>query len=321
MLSTARIPVLRRFLSIVLVLCLLLFSVLCIGAEAASVAFLVPENNAVPLAQASDYRDVEIITPANRYINAKKYIGSSTPSAYSYASNFTSATLLKSSSHHYNCHGFAWYFSGKTTGITDASAFWMNSYAITQYVGHGCYSYVALASDTTCDQLVQSTTRSKLRVGDIVLYVNGDAMDSTATYSHSAVITSIGSNGIYVNSKWGEFGLYRHKVDDCPYATTGYLDSTGDEYSDYAQVVVYRPLHNNANNSISPTMVNSTTYSLPAFISIDDSSHKTVCNCGRGYDVENHNFTQITTYRYKCDDCGHIYDSSISVNSSIGDRR
>lgn len=66
-------------------------------------------------------------------------------------------------------------------------------------------------------------------------------------------------------------------------------------------------------------MVNSTTYMLPAFVSINDSSHKAVCDCGRGYDVESHNFTQITTYRYECDDCGHIYDSSIGVNSSIGD--
>lgn len=314
MLPTIRILFSRRLLSATLAVCLLFFAVLCIGAEAASIAFSAPENNAVPLSESSNYSDVTIVTPANISISAKKYFGSNTPSAYTNASTYD-ATLLRSSSYSYNCHGFAWYLGGTTSGLTDAKAFWIDSGAIDEYTDHSsCYRMVDLSDSTTCDQLVQASNRSLLRVGDIILYKNGDSATSNSLYSHSAVVTSISSSGVYVNSKWGKHGLYRHKVERCPYATTGYVNGTG-TVGEYAKVVVYRPLHSNANNSILPT-VSSSTYTLPSYVSIDDSTHKAVCSCGRGYTVKAHNFRQITTYRYECEDCSHIYDSSSSINSS-----
>ncbi len=66
------------------------------------------------------------------------------------------------------------------------------------------------------------------RVGDIICYFN----DTTYVNDHSGIIIDFDDNGFegvcedanlyYVESKWGEAGLYRHNGADCPYAEGHY---------------------------------------------------------------------------------------------------
>ena len=311
---------LSKVILFVFVVLFILSSALSIYAVPSDQDSYVPENNLLPASEASNYSNVSIITPDNVTISASKYYGSSTPETYPNASTYD-ATLVKSSSYYYNCHSFTWYFGGTTTGLTNAKAFWLNSSAVDKFARHDCYYQVGLNDNTTCDQLVLASNRALLQVGDIVVYRNGDASSSIDQYSHSAVIVSISSSGVYVNSKWGVYGVYRHKAEKCPYATTGNMDPSGGTTASYSKVYVFRPTHNHVDNSIVPVVSGTNAYTLPAFVSINESSHKAVCYCGRGYDLENHTLVQIGTYKYKCSKCGYIYDSSIGVNSSDEETR
>lgn len=106
--------------------------------------------------------------------------------AYPDAIRLDDATVM------YNCHNYAWDEENPYDG-------WM-PYP-TAYMTDGSYT---------------NLNGSTLRVGD-KLY--------SSSAQHSAVIYSIGGNvqnPITVTAKWGSYGLYRHRLYDCPYGETSY---------------------------------------------------------------------------------------------------
>ena len=247
---------------------------------------------------------VTITTPGNKTINALKYTGSSNPGNYPNISNYPSASLVYASSNYYNCFGFALYFCGVTTGISNAKAFWIESAAVSTFLTHNCFSVVSATSGgVPCNQLVQYAYRQYLSVGDVVIY-HGNGSDSPINM-HGGVITSISPSAITIVSKWGKWAVYSHNVDDCLYATT--FDTSGTLI--YTPVTVYHRTHGVMDNSIIPTQTSATAYTLPSYVTIDMNSHKKMCNCGRSYTVMAHTYVSIGGERYQCVYCGQITDS------------
>ncbi|MCQ2495167.1 MAG: hypothetical protein MJ131_01085 [Lachnospiraceae bacterium] len=106
---------------------------------------------------------------------------------------------------------------------------------------YNCHSY-AWFSQTNCNYWIASFNATgynlvdlqNVSIGDKAVFYNtyGNSVTSSSTYSHSAVVDTIihGSatnptnvTNLYVRSKWGPFGVYRHTLSNCPYFyTNGY---------------------------------------------------------------------------------------------------
>lgn len=113
-------------------------------------------------------------------------------------SQFPNATRIGDSSAVYNCHSYAWHMQ------STSNPYWMpNPY---RYYEDGTYEEVSGIGD----------------VGDIICY-----FDSNNQNIHSGIVIgkTIGvsnnicgnSDLVTVRSKWGEWALYEHQGDQCPY--------------------------------------------------------------------------------------------------------
>ena len=139
---------------------------------------------------------------------------------------------------------------------------------------------------------------------DRIIYI-----DQNGTNIHSGIVRSITglspngvcgyANTVKVQSKWGPYGLYEHRGDQCPYTS---LVSDGEAVT----VKFYR-------YNISHTH----SYSYDTF---DSLYHYSSCQCGSL--IMEHNFEQQQIFpmnekgispnyipRYVCTDCGYVSSS------------
>lgn len=103
-----------------------------------------------------------------------------------YLSAYSSATYGGAVNPAFNCHSFAWYSQSTT------NKHWMNSPS--RYFTDMSY-----------------TMTSSYSVGNRITYT------TSADYDHSGIIYSISGSTPYVKSKWGYYGIFIHKYNDCPY--------------------------------------------------------------------------------------------------------
>ncbi len=130
------------------------------------------------------------------------------PSQYDTISDaiFPQNTRLSSATRKYNCHSYAWYSQS-----TSNNKWWMNDPSA--YYTDGSYTEVFSP-----------------QAGDIICY-----FDDNNNPVHSGIVVQVlgyadnsicGTASKYiVESKWGEYGLYQHRGDRCPYPYTEYMGS------------------------------------------------------------------------------------------------
>lgn len=107
-----------------------------------------------------------------------------------FCDTYTNAIVIRDENPAYNCHSYAWYSTGST------NTKWMNDPSA--YMEDGSYS--SHITPAAWDKIFWS--------------------NSNSIYDHSGIIYSIGGgvqNPVTVTSKWGAFGLFRHRTNDCPY--------------------------------------------------------------------------------------------------------
>ena len=186
---------------------------------------------------------------------------------------------LYTATNHFNCHSYAWY----SQEVND-NPFWMND--PTAYYSDGSYYEI--------------TNVSEVIARDRICYFDSDGNNLHSGIVRYATGSNI-SNGVcgysdlfYVQSKWGQAGLYEHRGDLCPYPY--------DLANPAVTVKFYR-------RNLSHT--HSITYS-----EYSDSRHTACCStCGMLYLP--HNFTLIyngvphiyePNYMqiYVCTDCGYL---------------
>lgn len=104
-----------------------------------------------------------------------------------------SITMLSLPSSKYNCHSYAWITDN------DRTYYWMND--PTKFMTDGSY-------------VLESSPSIGSRVYYQPVNVNGMLFGN-----HSALVTQSASNvgDFVVQSKWGKWGLYEHKIKDCNY--------------------------------------------------------------------------------------------------------
>lgn len=184
-----------------------------------------------------------------------------------------SVTYLSAPSNAYNCHAYAWCNSAYET------SYWMEDPG-------------ALINDD------HTSWVSSPRVGDIIAYYNNNGL------SHSGIVVGFENSEPIIESKWGQFGLYRHGIEDV-FDTYYNADLSTDSYRFYR----YERTH--------------TVY----YYAADDTQHVGYCN--RGYCSylvrSNHVYTLMSSssdsHTYYCYTCGHTMTEShdlASFSDSLG---
>lgn len=174
----------------------------------------------------------------------------------------------------YNCHSYAWYSQ------STSNEYWMDDPTMYYTDGSYCQAYSPKA-------------------GDIVCYYS-----SWGTNLHSGLITSVNSgssngvcgdsNLVNVRSKWGSWGVYEHRGDQCPY-TSAYGGSA-------RSVKHYRRGH--AYDTYTRT----------------DSGHVGICSCGNTVTAShtynlNYSWKNLTSHIAECV-CGAKTSQSHAVSST-----
>lgn len=109
-----------------------------------------------------------------------------------YAKAYPNAYRLRDPSKKYNCHSYAWY------STSTSNYYWMNNPSA--YMTDGSYSKA-----------------STEKAGNKVTWKS-----SSGEIIHSGIFATYQGGGPYkaCTSKWGQLGLYNHKLADCPYSGT-----------------------------------------------------------------------------------------------------
>lgn len=187
-------------------------------------SYLIAQSNTpVALTVDSDYINYTLTLPGGKPVAAQLYTGSSVPGTYTYIEDYPNASLIYSSSYYYNCHSYAWYLHGD-----------INSH------------YPQLCFDNGKDFRTSPTCADEVttpKVGDIVVYTDNDAFHEKGPELHSAIVTSVSSGTSYdqitVKSKWGVYGVYSHKLSECPY----YTNRTEGNTTYKTKITYYRLTH------------------------------------------------------------------------------
>lgn len=140
------------------------------------------------------HESVTIYTPKGTAVSAFRILQEMTSSQIQECNNYVGETYphaerLRDATSMYNCHSYAWYNQSTSNTI------WIDQPEQQKFWTDGSYCCVASSRNTVSSSAAYF---SKIR------YVNDD---------HSAIKTTQND----VASKWGPYGLYRHKPDDCPY--------------------------------------------------------------------------------------------------------
>ena len=108
-----------------------------------------------------------------------------------YEENYSNSVKLQNRSPVYNCHCYAWH----TPNASSDEYVWIESEHAIDYL-----------FDSHCEEIEQE------EVGSLIVY-----FDNNGEMLHSGLVTAISGPNIYIVSKLGNCGVYRHLLQDCSY--------------------------------------------------------------------------------------------------------
>lgn len=240
-----------------------------VSAEAVQDDLSFPVQSMVAIARDTgtelDYTPSYVYTPNGTQVATKQYVEMSEEDILYYTymggSLYSGAILLDYATTAYNCHSYAWYQSMTTNQhwMPDPSA----------YITDGSYYEVTQPA-----------------VGDVICYYT-----SSGENVHSGIIVGLETpiedlSSITIESKWADWGLYRHTADNCPFSP---------EYnSDVEYVKYYRHTKHTYNQEC---------------VYLNTKNHKTYCICGQ-YTISRHSVRAgESSGRYaRCIGCGAQLD-------------
>ncbi len=168
-----------------------------------------------------------------------------------------SATRFTGATNDFNCHSYAFYSQDK-----ENNTYWIDNPSV--YYSDGSY-----------------TVTTTPNIGDVICYI-----DANGKNIHSGIVvgrSGEASNGLcgnanmyIVESKWGDYGIFRHNGYECPYTT--YVDDSDDPNVDLPAVAVrfYR-----ANYTLSGETAIHDTHSFTTYNDFNNLYyHESICECG-----------------------------------------
>lgn len=162
------------------------------------------------------------LSPQNGYSLLHLSSPDNTTMVHPNINNFPNATLISNftSSHYYNCHSFAWLYEGSLNYVPTNTneLYWLNSpYYLYKPLSSNPVKCISSFSNYTSPSSIEDS--SFINTGDIIVYYDVVDPDGPPIICHSAVViqTSSTISQIVVRSKWREYGIYEHKIFECPY--------------------------------------------------------------------------------------------------------
>lgn len=290
--------------------------------------------------RSSDYTSGTYVTPFGASLPISRYNWTESSVAYpDVGTKYPQAVLVEAGTNTYNCFTYAFIYSGITTGLSSMPAsekFFLNSPAGLMGISNPCYEYVDF------DDVV---------AGDIAVY-RADVDYQYHDYGndlHAGIVYQKGSTlaNTQIISKWGQYGIYRHTIDHCPYTYSGislasignvspaYIIQPPEQYTVPVEVYFVRMTHTFAYYSTEAdgqgTIANDTYHKVRCtdcgafhFEEHNESEyeaivtqvgnltssvyHKVLCGCGYYHRQEMHTFASDGI----CVHCGH--NSGFTMN-------
>lgn len=233
---------------------------------------------------------ITVTTRSGKQLEYLRYTGNQTPNHYPYLSHHPSAIWIANGSNKYNCHSYSFIYRGLISSLpNDSYLLWLNSADLLYKNNTGCFAIIYDYVDPTTHPLTNA------KAGDIVVWLRSDDPNSQEMgfYApHSGMISRKSGNKIYVKSKWCEYAVYEHEINDHPYR-----DVRVGQEDVPRKIVVLRPKHN-VDINLNPVFGK---YEIK-----DAATHNVLCaGCGRKrVGTEEHSFVQVGSIR-RCSKCGY----------------
>lgn len=214
------------------------------------------------------------------------------------ASQYPNSIRLGNATAKYNCHSYAWYSQ------SSSNSYWMN-YPSPYYEDN---SYLEVSTPMQGDIICYFDDN-----GTSNNYADDSNLHSGIVVSYDSSISSNGvcgnSNQVVVKSKWGAYGLYQHRGDQCPYTSADYVKYYRRHYHSYEDHYCtgcndYTTSHD---------------YHDP-YTWVDYNQHKATCGCGattqQGHVVSSNAFSGGKRYA-TCLICGGLAERGfVQLNAS-----
>jgi len=284
----------------------------------------------------------EYITPYSAELTIKRNIGEVVYLAHPLAGNYPSIGNLMNAPNLYNCFTYAFIYDGNVTGLSEmpsSETFFLENPKPLIGGQNPCYEYIEFED---------------IQKGDIAIY----RYATTENYAgganniiHAGIVFHIGSSleSTYLHSKWGEYAIYCHRIDQCPYIGSGISLADFDDLIEQEEVKISfaRMTHSYVyyNYYVVPvdgeTVIQSDTYhklkcsgcgafhferhdekgSEAIMVTIGtlttSTQHRVICGCGY-----NHNTTEAHSYGNDglCKDCGYSPILLNNVEDEVDDQ-
>lgn len=235
---------------------------------------------------------------------------------FSSASNYKSAVKIGEGSFAYNCFTYALIYYGKVQYVNS-----MNK--TDKFNIEDSFSYSGVNSFVRNNPCLSHIDYSEVQKGDIVTYeeIEGYHM----CYMHAAIVEQKGANidDCIVDSKWGHYAIYRHKIKDCPYKGSSYVTRIKNPDPAAKSVIEFKFYRvNHTYSKIYPVYKNGPVVHTLAdefedeqeddidVLSSHSVFHKIECSgCGAFY-YDRHHYI-VKGNNFICENCGLVADAEV----------
>lgn len=206
----------------------------------------------------------------------------------------------------YNCYTYALFYQGEVNFISNASASELFTVSQPEKYLH------------TLNPCFTEVLSSQVQAGDVVMYkqifsntVNDGAF--AEQYIHSGIVVEKGSGitDTVINSKWGDYAIYRHNIKDDPYGDGAVIEgmALNPPIVKTLRLQFFRFSHT---YTYSETPA-AGTLALSPSISV---CHKATCtSCGISH-YEAHNYIREGNYMV-CSGCRYVFPTPVNNNGDI----
>lgn len=147
-----------------------------------------------------------VLTPMHSQVNAYSYseFSNSQIENYNIVSDrfFSSDVRISNASYKYSSHSYTFY-----SQRVDLNHYWIPNPSL--YINDGSYIEVSYTNVQPRDRIVYYNSNNEIVHSGVVRGTTGQTPNGVCGYA----------NTVWVQSKWGYYGLYEHRGDQCPYTS------------------------------------------------------------------------------------------------------
>lgn len=261
------------------------------------------------------YRRSSFYTAFGTALNVDVLQNADSHQDYNGATVYSSAVKIGEGSFAYNCFTYALIYCGN---IKYANS--MNK--ADRFCIVDSFSYSSVDRFVNNNPCITHVKFAEAQEGDIVLYDEVEGYN--LCYLHAGILAQKSANidDCVIDSKWGQYAVYRHKLTDCPYTGSSYIARIINPDPPANRVIEFKFYRiNHTYNNIYPVYKNGLRQSVNDeyddeieddidILSSQSAFHKIECSgCGAFY-YDTHNYIVDGT-RIVCADCGLVSDTEV----------